>query len=46
MEAMAVVIRCPNSGKDREIVCEMHVAQLLQTLSSLTTEYINSYVVG
>jgi hypothetical protein len=29
-----------------EIVCEMHVAQLLQTLSSLTAEHINSSVVG
>jgi hypothetical protein len=29
-----------------EIVCEMHVAQLLQTLSSLTAEHTNSSVVG
>jgi hypothetical protein len=29
-----------------EIVCEMHVAQLLQTLSPLTTEHTNSSVVG
>jgi hypothetical protein len=29
-----------------EIVCEMHVAQLLQTLSSPTTEHTNSSVVG
>jgi hypothetical protein len=28
-----------------EIVCEMHVAQLLQTLSSLTAEHTNSPVV-
>jgi hypothetical protein len=27
-----------------EILCEMHVAQLLQTLSSLTTEHTNSVV--
>jgi hypothetical protein len=29
-----------------EIVCEMHVAQLLQTLSSLSAEHTNSSVVG
>jgi hypothetical protein len=29
-----------------EIVCEMHVAQLLQTLSSLTAEHTNSSVLG
>jgi hypothetical protein len=29
-----------------EIVCEMHVAQLLQTLSSLNAEHTNSSVVG
>jgi hypothetical protein len=29
-----------------EIVCEMHVAQLLQTLSSLTAEHTNTSVVG
>jgi hypothetical protein len=29
-----------------EIVCEMHVAQLLQTLSSLTAEHTNNSVVG
>jgi hypothetical protein len=29
-----------------EIVCEMHVAQLLQILSSLTAEHTNSSVVG
>jgi hypothetical protein len=29
-----------------EIVCEMHVAQMLQTLSSLTAEHTNSSVVG
>jgi hypothetical protein len=29
-----------------EIVCEMHVAQLLQTLSSLTAVHTNSSVVG
>jgi hypothetical protein len=29
-----------------EIVCEMHVTQLLQTLSSLTAEHTNSSVVG
>jgi hypothetical protein len=29
-----------------EIVCEMHVAQLLQTRSSLTAEHTNSSVVG
>jgi hypothetical protein len=29
-----------------EIVCEMHAAQLLQTLSSLTAEHTNSSVVG
>jgi hypothetical protein len=29
-----------------EIVCEMDVAQLLQTLSSLTAKHINSSVVG
>jgi hypothetical protein len=28
-----------------EIVCEMHVAQLLQTLSSLNAEHTNSSVV-
>jgi hypothetical protein len=28
------------------IVCEMHIAQLLQTLSSLTAEHTNSCVVG
>jgi hypothetical protein len=46
MEAMAVLIRYLNSGKDREIMCEMHVAQLLQTLSSLIAEHNNSSVVG
>jgi hypothetical protein len=29
-----------------KIVCEMHVAQLLKTLSSLTAEHTNSSVVG
>jgi hypothetical protein len=29
-----------------EIVCKMHIAQLLQTLSSLTAEHTNSSVVG
>jgi hypothetical protein len=29
-----------------EIVCEMHVAQLLQTLSSLTADHTNYSVVG
>jgi hypothetical protein len=29
-----------------EIVCEMHVAQLLQTLSSLTAENTNISIVG
>jgi hypothetical protein len=29
-----------------ESVCEMHVAQLLQTLYSLTSEHTNSSVVG
>jgi hypothetical protein len=29
-----------------EIACEMHVAQLLQTLSSLIAEHTNSSVVG
>jgi hypothetical protein len=29
-----------------EIVCEMHVAQLLQTLSSLAAKHTNSSVVG
>jgi hypothetical protein len=29
-----------------EIVCEMHAAQLLRTLSSLTAEHTNSSVVG
>jgi hypothetical protein len=29
-----------------EIVCEMHVAQMLQTLSSLTAEHTNSFVLG
>jgi hypothetical protein len=46
MEVMAAVICCLNSGKYREIVCEMHVAQLLQTVSSLTAENTNSSVVG
>jgi hypothetical protein len=48
MEAMAVVIRGNgySAGVQCEIVCEMHVAQLLQTLSSLTAEHTNSSVVG
>jgi hypothetical protein len=46
MQTMTVVIRYLNSGKDREIVYEMHVAQLLQTLSSLTAEHTNSSAVG
>jgi hypothetical protein len=29
-----------------EIVCEMHVAELLQTISSLNAEHTNSSVVG
>jgi hypothetical protein len=29
-----------------EIVCKMHAAQLLQTLSLLTAEHTNSSVVG
>jgi hypothetical protein len=29
-----------------EIVCEMHIAQLLQTLSLLTAEHTNSSVMG
>jgi hypothetical protein len=29
-----------------EIECEMHVAQMLQTLSSLTADHTNSSVVG
>jgi hypothetical protein len=29
-----------------KIVCEMHITQLLQTLSSLTAEHTNSSVVG
>jgi hypothetical protein len=29
-----------------EIVCEIHVARLLQTLSSLTADHTNSSVVG
>jgi hypothetical protein len=29
-----------------EIVCEMHVTQLLHTLSSITEEHTNSSVVG
>jgi hypothetical protein len=53
MEAMAVLIRVNGYSKwtlDWEvpfaIVREMHVAQLLFNLSSLTVEHTNSSVVG
>lgn len=54
IEATAVLIRCSLplakiAAEDTvscEIACEKHVAQLLQTLSLLTTEHANSSLMG